>query len=603
MATQTETVVLDFQVDTTEAVTSIESLTKANKALREERKALDVTTKDGKARIDEINKSLDANNKTIKENSSALEKSRLNVGNYTSALDKMVPGLGSMAQGFVNGTKAALAFIATPIGAVITALGLAISALTSYFKGSEEGQNAWNKIIAVGSALLEKFMDIVEGVGELVFRVFTEPQKVIQQFIDLISKDLSDSFKSLQLIFQGFIERDFGKMRKGFLLGADVIVRGVERMKKGVLEWVDSIGEAIEAGKELADLNAEIDRSERELIVQRAETQLAVSKLRSEAIKLEGEEKRNALIAAIELETQLSDAEVAHAELKLQLATQEAELNGATKEALEKIATATAGVATAEASRFEKTLKMSKEIEALDNAEANRRKKMSEDNISLLLKSTQKSIEISKAGLKSRTEDEERLQNTVKTTGDVQDSTGKAIMGSYTAVSGAFQAFGVKTKGVSKTLAAVNFGLAISEIFKSPAVPFIEPFATITRLAQVVIASENLNSAFSRIDAAAGGGSFMTKGPQLLMVGDNPGGVERVDVTPVSGRGRTRVGNGGMIQLAGGGSVFTDGSIVANSMTDGASASQMNMPPIYVAVKEIREMERKIDSKVSVVEA
>lgn len=56
--------------------------------------------------------------------------------------------------------------------------------------------------------------------------------------------------------------------------------------------------------------------------------------------------------------------------------------------------------------------------------------------------------------------------------------------------------------------------------------------------------------------AAAGGGSFYTKGPQLLMVGDNPGGVERVDVTPVSGKGKTVVGKN-MIAMAGGGSITT----------------------------------------------
>ena len=44
----------------------------------------------------------------------------------------------------------------------------------------------------------------------------------------------------------------------------------------------------------------------------------------------------------------------------------------------------------------------------------------------------------------------------------------------------------------------------------------------------------------------AGGGDFYTNGPMTMTVGDNPGGVERVSVTPVSGRGVTRGIPGGM---------------------------------------------------------
>ena len=40
------------------------------------------------------------------------------------------------------------------------------------------------------------------------------------------------------------------------------------------------------------------------------------------------------------------------------------------------------------------------------------------------------------------------------------------------------------------------------------------------------------------VRALAHGGDFMTSGPELVMVGDNPGGVERVQVDPVSSRGQ-----------------------------------------------------------------
>jgi len=60
------------------------------------------------------------------------------------------------------------------------------------------------------------------------------------------------------------------------------------------------------------------------------------------------------------------------------------------------------------------------------------------------------------------------------------------------------------------------------------------------------------------IPNVAGGGSFTTHGPQLLLVGDNPGGVEHVVVTPISGRGVTH-GIPGGLAMAGGGDLVASG--------------------------------------------
>lgn len=68
--------------------------------------------------------------------------------------------------------------------------------------------------------------------------------------------------------------------------------------------------------------------------------------------------------------------------------------------------------------------------------------------------------------------------------------------------------------------------------------------------------------------ASAGGGRFLTQGPTTLTVGDNPGGVEMVEVTPLSGKGSTRVGPG-MARLAGGGTVVASG--LTNTPTSGGT--------------------------------
>jgi hypothetical protein len=62
-------------------------------------------------------------------------------------------------------TKAGIAFIATPIGAVIAALGLALAAVTKYFTGSEEGADKFAKISAQASAVVGVLVDRVTQLG------------------------------------------------------------------------------------------------------------------------------------------------------------------------------------------------------------------------------------------------------------------------------------------------------------------------------------------------------------------------------------------------------------------------------------------------------
>lgn len=68
----------------------------------------------------------------------------------------------------------------------------------------------------------------------------------------------------------------------------------------------------------------------------------------------------------------------------------------------------------------------------------------------------------------------------------------------------------------------------------------------------------NTGPTISRV-AAAGGGTFLTNGPTSFTVGDNPGGVEMVQVTPISGLGQTTI-NGRGLAMAGGGTALVNGS-------------------------------------------
>jgi len=302
-------------------IQSIENLTKANKELREERKKLNLQSEEGQKRAAEINKQLDANTEIIRKNSSALEKQRLNVGNYTGALDKLVPGLGATANGFMSMKSTAMAFIATPIGAVIGALGLAIGALTVYFKGSEEGQDSLSKAMNIGKVIFEQVTLVVEKLGEVLFKSISFVADLAMKVVDFVAPAVS---QALQV--------------------------------------------AIDAANQITELEDSIDARENELIVRRAENAKKVAQLREQALSLEGDAKRKVIQEAIDLEKALAKEETEQAANRLKLLEAQIAAEGrATEEQKKQRADLTAAKINAEKEEYSSTLRFQKEIEKLND--------------------------------------------------------------------------------------------------------------------------------------------------------------------------------------------------------------------------------------------
>jgi hypothetical protein len=370
---------------TTEAIKaeeqSIAGLRAKNKQLTAERNATSTATEAGRARIKALNDELDKNNKTIKENVDAYTKQKIGVGDYTGALDKLVPGLGATTMGIKGMITSSLAFIATPIGAVIGALGLAIAALTAYFKGSEEGQNRLNKIMSIGGILMEKVMDIAEGLGEALFNAFENPKKALSDLYEFIKNNLINRFTALGVILEGIKNLDFKQVANGVLqltTGVEDVIGKVQKLGE---EIIDTANEAVKQGSRLADLAAEIDKKERSLVVERARVSLEVSKLRAKSIQEEGDVKKATIEEAIRLETQLSDKEVAIARIRLENARLIVEAKGDDKKALNDLAKAEADLLAAEEARYSATFKFEKELEKLRDDEKKKKEKEEEDRL------------------------------------------------------------------------------------------------------------------------------------------------------------------------------------------------------------------------------
>lgn len=210
MADQKETVVLEFEVDESDAVESINSLTKANKELRAERNALNLQSEQGKKRATEINALLDQNTNKIKTNVSALEKQKINIGNYKSALDGVHPALGKVGEGLEKGAsgfaamaKSALAFIATPIGAILAALVAVFTVLKA--------------AITSNNQVFDKFENITNAIGVVLDVIINRVGKLGEALIALVSGNFSEAADLTAQAFSGLAEEIANAVTQGQL--------------------------------------------------------------------------------------------------------------------------------------------------------------------------------------------------------------------------------------------------------------------------------------------------------------------------------------------------------------------------------------------------
>ncbi len=294
-------------------------------------------------------------NKTIEKQNTLVQTQNQRFGAAVPALDRMTGWAASATQGIFSMVKASLAFIATPIGAVVAALGLAIGALTAYFKGSEEGQDRLTRITTVLSVVFNKLMVIVEDIGEAIF----------------FSGGRFDSFTKKFGILGVAADIAWAPLK--------LIIAGLEQLGKitGLDKVVDDV---VKTGEAIAALNDQIEADENELIVRRAETNAQVQALREKAIKEEGAQKAATIAEAIQLEKDLAKAEQEHITDKLEAFDLEAATTGRlTEEQKKQRAELLAAQINALAEGASATIKFQKELERLQDAQEAKENKAEED--------------------------------------------------------------------------------------------------------------------------------------------------------------------------------------------------------------------------------
>lgn len=281
----------------TQEATSIAEARQQNQMLNKLRNETNVTTAEGQLQIASLNAKLDENNNFIKANGDQYLQQKINIGNYkesiTEAFQEMnifnggIGGfiqrsqeaggvtnllsnsMGGMTQGIMGITRASLAFIATPIGAVIAAIGVVVGALVSYLKSSQEGIDAVTSVTRPLQAIMSSLIGVLQNVGKYLFEAFSNPKKTLTELYDFVKQNLINRFTAFGKILEGIIELDFKKVTNGVLQAGTGVENLTDKVKNGAKETGKFLDAAIKKGQEIDRLKKDIEKSE--LAFQRAQ--------------------------------------------------------------------------------------------------------------------------------------------------------------------------------------------------------------------------------------------------------------------------------------------------------------------------------------------
>lgn len=246
----------------------------------------------------------------LEQNEKAFAKADAKSKGLTKTLEGIPGPIGQVAQGFTGMGKAATAFIANPIGAVIALAGVIFAAFTKAIKNSEAATDSLTKITAIFSGIIRPVFAFIE----------------------------------------------------------DIAVATLDNLAKGlevVAGWFGETGKA--AGKYTDELDNAED-AEKDLAVSRAETnkQLAEAREILSDTNASYDDRVAALKKVQSAEEAQSKAEIDNKRELAKLAQDDIDLNGKSEEAVQKLRDAKIALASAEQDGAAKQRLFNKEQKKLD---------------------------------------------------------------------------------------------------------------------------------------------------------------------------------------------------------------------------------------------
>ena len=269
-----------------------------------------------------------------------------------------IPGpAGAVTKGVMGIHKAFLTLLANPIIAVIAAVVAIFMTLYKAISTNEEATNKLNAIMAPLRATMDVILNVV--------------QKVVIGLLDFIA---------------AIIE----------------FVRTVSEKLPIVGKYFKEINDYEREAIELEKSKQVLAKKERETLVENAEAEMKVSKLRTEAKRKDlftSEQRLTKIEEAIKLEQEMADREYVNAKERLRIAEAEADRAGNTAETERKLAEMRAATFQAEKQYYDRSRELTEQMNSTRNEFANEEKKRVADILKKKIEAVDRAIASEKASL------------------------------------------------------------------------------------------------------------------------------------------------------------------------------------------------------------
>ena len=354
--------------------------------------------------VDDVNKEVKETSKSTQQMGGTLDKV---TGGAVSKFGAFKGALTSVTTGFKS---LKVAIIATGIGALL----IAVTALGQAFTRSEEGQNKFAKILGVIGSVTGNLLDLLADLGESIISVFENPQQAIKDFANLIKQNITNRFdgllnlipqigKAINLLFKGEFS-EAGKVAADavgkVVLGVDSITDSIDGAIESVKDFGKEVAADANAAAKIADQRANAEKQARKLIVERAQAEQDIARLREKAVnkeKFTAEERIAFLEEAGKISEDLAAKETEVAKLRLEAKLTENSLTKSNKDDLNEAAQLEASVIQLETQRLNLQKRLSTELLTARREAATQAKKDAKEEPVVVDEKLKKIQEIQKA--------------------------------------------------------------------------------------------------------------------------------------------------------------------------------------------------------------
>ena len=357
-----EEILINVEVDTDKETAELAKLESQVESLGNEKEELNATTK--------------KNTKAIEENKKANVQAIDAFKNLNPAISGAIGGIKAM-------TLAAKAFILTPLGLVLGAIGIALVGLIGFFKNTQRGADQLTIASVAIGAVFDEIIDTVSAFGEIIFEAISNPKQLVIDLGNLIKNNLINRFKAFGVlgkaiakIFKGEFAEGFKELGEGAIqlsVGIDNITdRIVNLSKKAIGAFADITERILDEAQAAITLELalmKLEDAELALSVVQAERRKRIQELifitRMETATQE--ERRQALVEANEVEKQSLVDQVKLQEERVRILTEQQALGEILFEDEEKLAKEKIKLINLETSSLSRQRELLNRVNELEN--------------------------------------------------------------------------------------------------------------------------------------------------------------------------------------------------------------------------------------------